>query len=199
LRANTPSATLSNQLITFISQAKARISDNELEAYYLNNIEPHEEELSYETLRNCIVYNLPGKLQNILDSKDYALKEIFEKQGFEEKRKEFMKHMMMVNGSVLSCGKDQAAILMGDFNDVPDSPVVRFIEESGFAHVGSEYTTMKRRNGELIRREIDYIFFKGCDAPAMDLVSSGEQAEDGFPTETWPSDHLMLHATFLIN
>ena len=88
-------------------------------------------------------------------------------EGEEIPKRQIARILEVSDSSVASC------ILLGDFNDTPDSPCIREIENAGFTSAidGSDskpvfpFTTMKQRKGTdgqktTVSRIEDYIFYK---------------------------------------
>lgn len=91
-------------------------------------------------------------------------------------------------------------ILIGDFNDVPESETIKLVQNAKFksAYPNFEPTTAKKRN-KVIVRCIDYIWYRG---PAFaGVIETSKLSEDPpmLPNEEWPSDHLKLYAKIKLN
>lgn len=86
-------------------------------------------------------------------------------------------------------------ILMGDFNDTPDSTVIKKCR-STWANVPFEgYTTFKIREEQVIQRMIDYIWF--ANGYISEFYNPPQDLDlPGLPNLQIPSDHLPLYAEF---
>lgn len=113
--------------------------------------------------------------------------------GYEQVR---LSQVKQLTNEVFSYNKrNYPIIICGDFNDIPDSlacqEMMKRFKSAYKNENGSSWTTCKRRQ-ELVKREIDYIFHddklkcvQTLNIPEGNLV---------FPSELYPSDHLMrLH------
>ena len=105
-------------------------------------------------------------------------------------------------------------IVSGDFNDIPNSPVVLSMHDpektkgiifnSAYCvdDVYPEFTTYWFREDDVIKDVIDYIyFFRESSTLKLksirDIPDDSEIPEDiGNPWHRWPSDHFSLAATF---
>ena len=112
------------------------------------------------------------------------------KPGFYEKRTEqvaaFLRHIWL-----------KAAIIVGDFNDVPESDCIQLLRDAGYKSAYADHppTTAKRRE-EAVVRCIDYIWVRGGEVVETSKLRDLEDyAPNYLPCETWPSDHLALEAT----
>lgn len=104
-------------------------------------------------------------------------------------------------------------IVSGDFNDIPNSPVVLSMHDpektkgiifnSAYCvdEVYPEFTTYCYREDDIVKDVIDYIFYR--ESPTLklksirDIPDDSEIPEDiGNPWHRWPSDHFSLAATF---
>jgi mRNA deadenylase 3'-5' endonuclease subunit Ccr4 len=99
---------------------------------------------------------------------------------------------------------DEACFVLGDFNDVPYSPVYDIMCQDRFLSAyepDQPRTTWKTRRatGE-VRRTIDYIWYKigGWSASITVDSTPSRELEAPAPNQTHPSDHLPLEATFSI-
>ncbi len=86
-------------------------------------------------------------------------------------------------------------IIAGDFNDIPTSKVWNKMNEN-FNTISFDYTTCKKRE-ELIKREIDYIWFSDLLKPIKYLsIPNPEEFPEYLPALNWPSDHLGIGIIF---
>jgi len=113
---------------------------------------------------------------------------------------------------ILEASNVTPCILLGDFNDTPDSPCIREMANAGFASAidGPDsqpvfpFTTMKKRKGPdgqtmTVSRVEDYIFFKGLKLASSQLELPERVNFASLPTKYYPSDHLLLKAEFHLN
>jgi mRNA deadenylase 3'-5' endonuclease subunit Ccr4 len=91
-------------------------------------------------------------------------------------------------------------VLVGDFNDVPESETIARVLEAGFESAYPEFepTTAKVRLWKIVRC-IDYIWYRG--AAFAGVAERGELSESPpmLPNEEWPSDHFKLCAKIKLN
>ena len=104
-------------------------------------------------------------------------------------------------------------IITGDFNDIPDSPVIQSMYDinktKGLVFKSAysiddehpEFSNYWYRPSYFVKQLIDFIFYR--DVPTIKLISIRSlPPEDDIPKDTgnpwsrWPSDHLSLSATF---
>lgn len=93
--------------------------------------------------------------------------------------------------------RNYPVIICGDFNDTPDSlacqKMIKYFK-SAYTNENSSWTTCKKRQ-ELVKRVIDYIFHDDKLKCVQTLnIPEGSYV---FPSELYPSDHLMIGATFI--
>lgn len=96
-------------------------------------------------------------------------------------------------------GDGAPEVFMGDFNCEPGSEEHRNICTWMYpVHDKSWWTTCKWRDGELIKRTIDYMFVRDPNRVHLDVtpikLCMPEPPEFGFPSADFPSDHLPLAA-----
>lgn len=100
---------------------------------------------------------------------------------------------------------EPAVIVCGDFNDVPQSSVVRAMlsHPLGFQSaypLDKGFTTWKFRTEGQKKATIDYIWYaegREIGLESTDGLASAERiGENGLPNEEYPSDHLALVADF---
>lgn len=133
------------------------------------------------------------------------------KVGHEQKRRNQMQHLL----DFLTTQQQHpnlATIVLGDFNDTPDSPVVKYMSHAmnGFCSAYSLsddtlYTTAKKR-ASVIQRTIDYIWIRATKKKNRHVVVEGVLAvpeasvafPDWLPCLTYPSDHLAIAARVVI-
>jgi len=88
-------------------------------------------------------------------------------------------------------------IICGDFNDTPNSSVCKEVESkytSAYAHNSSAWTTCKKRI-ELVCRVIDYIFFDSAKLECIQTLDIPNEPIN-LPSPSYPSDHILIGATF---
>lgn len=84
-------------------------------------------------------------------------------------------------------------IIVGDFNDVPESMCIESMA-SDYKMYHPEFTTHKSRGGKVVKRVIDYMFYKG-----VNLSETYETLPlELLPNKDFPSDHLPLVVDFEI-
>jgi mRNA deadenylase 3'-5' endonuclease subunit Ccr4 len=97
-------------------------------------------------------------------------------------------------------------LVLGDFNDVPDSIACQAMRDAGFVSLydtqypgGAFYTTAKKR-AEVVCRTIDYVWCKskhGVQAKQLLTIPPiAALSPDLLPSIAYPSDHLALSAQF---
>ena len=96
-------------------------------------------------------------------------------------------------------------LLVGDFNDIPTSKCIKYVEQMGFTSVYSILdhppTTAKIRK-DLVIRCIDYIHIKGPmwgNITVKELPQLDDYAPNYLPHKNHPSDHLILGAKISFN
>lgn len=112
------------------------------------------------------------------------------KPGFESIRKEQVEDIYFCVNEL----QYYQHIIVGDFNDTPYSECVEIMRNKGYDMYHPEFTTHKSRNNQVVKRVIDYIFYKG--------ITIGEkyetQPKELLPNKDFPSDHVPLVAEFEI-
>ena len=96
----------------------------------------------------------------------------------------------------LPSNENENTIIVGDFNDEPDSPVCQLMIDQGFTSLyplSTPFTTFKKRV-DMVKHMIDYIWFgPAFTAGSYDpLPEEKDLPEQGLPSAEFPSDHLMI-------
>lgn len=92
-----------------------------------------------------------------------------------------------------------AVVVLGDFNDTPDSPCALTMRAQGFrsaySHPVGAFTTSKWRNS-VQTRVIDYIWHSAELSPSsvMEMPNVKLLEPTHLPIIDWPSDHLLIAA-----
>jgi endonuclease/exonuclease/phosphatase (EEP) superfamily protein YafD len=120
------------------------------------------------------------------------------KAGYEEHRAK------QIHRVLAELKNETNVLLVGDFNDVPDSVCVKLVENRGYKNVFPENfpTTAKIHKSDPVIRCIDYMWYKGTAIQPTTCVTEPSQLSKleppYLPNEVWPSDHACLRAKFKI-
>lgn len=126
--------------------------------------------------------------------------------NFERRRQQVEKVLIAIGLHCSQLDIDKHPILVcGDFNGEPfesfydlvvTDKVVRGLKDAYMVGKDGEKeaTTVKFRDGEMIRRAIDYVFFKSVDLVGVLELGSGEV--EALPNGSYSSDHLSLVCDF---
>lgn len=117
------------------------------------------------------------------------------KPNFAEQRVEQVK--IAIDGlSIISCDN---VLFVGDFNDIPTSDCIKYIESKGFKsayNLNNKLLTTAKVRKDLVIRCIDYIWYRGSYwgkiKSVRDLEVLSDFAQNYLPHKNHPSDHLML-------
>jgi hypothetical protein len=117
---------------------------------------------------------------------------------------------------VTALGSASPAVLMGDLNDVPGSPMYQVVTGAGFADTWSELRPAVQgftcchlpdlsNQVEAFHERIDYVLARGLAGPGSDLLGQvtviGDQPSSLIPGPVhriWPSDHAGVFAEILL-
>jgi len=119
--------------------------------------------------------------------------------GFEERRETQGKILLQTINNFIP-EKDYPVIILGDFNDTPDSAVHKVMRESytsAYEDKPGHWTTWKKRKEE-VKRTIDYIWYCSGKLRATHILAIPEDKDCPLllPAEYHPSDHMMIAAKF---
>jgi len=124
------------------------------------------------------------------------------KPGFEKKR-ERQGELLLEAVAKFNEAKHWPIILLGDFNDVPDSLVVEVIKKStlisAYPNIPGDWTTWKKRE-TAVKLIIDYIWY---EPEKLTLTHHLLPPPDSacpvmLPASYYPSDHILIAAKFSI-
>lgn len=87
-------------------------------------------------------------------------------------------------------------IIVGDFNDIPTSLCIENMLDKDYDVYHPEFTTHKSRNGNIVKRVIDYIFYKGINLNSAIKTLDKKYNNTLLPNKDFPSDHLPLMVYF---
>jgi hypothetical protein len=96
-----------------------------------------------------------------------------------------------------------AFLVVGDFNDHPDSETMRIVVDGADLRSVFDYEDFTKY---YIRKErlievVDYVMynFRGLDVMNEITIPKLDTLPNGLPNEKYPSDHLSLYVTFAMN
>jgi len=119
------------------------------------------------------------------------------KPEFEEQRKQQVQLLIQEFPAFIN-GKKWPTFILGDFNDIPQSAPIKFMQEhytSAYDNTDKGYwTTWKKREDE-VKRIIDYIFYDP-KLSTLEAVLPPPDSPTHLPDTFYPSDHLAICAKF---
>jgi len=165
-----------------------------------NYVQINKKPLNQFNLAVIFIHNKSKKVVELITTHLISNKDNFETRTFE------VSELIKVHDDInLTFEKDgvqsYAKIICGDFNAEPDEEGIILMKnrkDLKSVFEDATFTTYKMRD-KTLKRVIDYIFYGGC----LEIESRTELCTDlpefGYPSEQFPSDHLMLACTFKLN
>uniref|UniRef100_A0A6B2LF77 Endonuclease/exonuclease/phosphatase domain-containing protein n=1 Tax=Arcella intermedia TaxID=1963864 RepID=A0A6B2LF77_9EUKA len=146
-----------------------------------------------------------GVLAVVLQGKDkektsicVAATHLKAKPGFEEQRKgqgeQLVQYIKEFNE------KQSPVVILGDFNDTPDSLVCKHMGlHYASAYPSNTWTTWKKRE-TVVQRTIDYIWYDSAKLQPIQILPAPLESDcpQLLPASYYPSDHILIAAKFIL-